>query len=265
MNSVDFTSAMGEHAVVITRVAERHWHALEDDRVVGRGETSRRPDGRLFLSIDAWRGAVFDQLAHAILADLPTPLYTVVDEADVDLTSSWERAGFVTRRREWEYLVPTDPDITRHDSVPLPPGVTIVPAGEARESLLRELDRTIRREVAATAGWDSMPGEVLARPDGTALLDPAKYAVAAESGRYAALVRVVRVSRRPRIGLIAVRAELHRRGIARALLAHALDSLHRCGIGTAWAEVNEANQPALALFEGFGAWRESSNLELVLR
>lgn len=60
--------------------------------MVGRGGTSRRPDGRIFLSIDAWHDAVFDQLADAMLADLPKPLYTVVDEADLDLTSNWERA-----------------------------------------------------------------------------------------------------------------------------------------------------------------------------
>jgi hypothetical protein len=115
---------MGEHAFVITRVAERQWHAVGDDRVVGRGDASRRPDGRIFLSIDAWHGAVFDQLVDAMLADLPKPLYTVVDEADLDLTSKWERAGFTTRRREWEYLVPTDPRVTELGSVLPPSGVT---------------------------------------------------------------------------------------------------------------------------------------------
>src|SRR3954449_10767707 len=98
-------SLHSEPAVVITRVAEHQWHALEDDRVVGRGEASPRPDGRIFLSIDSWHGTVFDQLADAMLAGLPTPLYTLVDEADLELASSWARAGFTTRRREWEYLV----------------------------------------------------------------------------------------------------------------------------------------------------------------
>ena len=53
--------------------------------------------------------------------------------------------------------------------------------------------------------------------------------------------------------------------IARALLAEVLGSLHRRGIGTASAEVNESNGAAMALFEGIGARRASSNLELVLR
>ncbi|WP_239161504.1 GNAT family N-acetyltransferase [Acrocarpospora phusangensis] len=249
---------------MITQVAETQWHAVEDDRVVGRGDASRRPDGRIFLSIDAWHGAVFDQLADAMLADLPKPLYTVVDEADLDLTCDWERAGFTIRRREWEYLVPTDPRATGLGSALPPSGVTIVAVGEADESPLRELHRVIRDEVEATVGWREMPAEVLPRPGGATLLDPSKYTVAAQSDEYVGLVRVVPV-RQPRIGLIAVRSGRHRRGIARALLAHVLGSLHHRGIDAAWAEVNESNGAATALFEGIGARRASSNLELVLR
>ncbi|WP_035842212.1 GNAT family N-acetyltransferase [Kitasatospora azatica] len=265
MNSVHFTSGTGEPTVVITRVAETQWHAVEDDQVVGCGDASLRPDGRLFLSIDAWHRTVFDQLAEAMLADLPRPLYTLVDEADPDLTTSWKQLGFTVRHREWEYLVPTDPQITGLDSVQPPSDVTIVPAGEAQEGPLRALDREIREEVEATVGWQTMPAEVLPRPNGTTVLYPSKYAVAAQSDRYVGLVRVAPVTRQPRIGLIAVRADQHRRGIARALLAQVLGSLHRGGIETATAEVNESNRAALALFEGVGARRVASHLELVRR
>lgn len=244
---------------VITRVAERQWHALEDDRVVGRGEASRRPDGRIFLSIDAWQGAVFDHLAEAMLPDLPKPVYTVVDEADVDLTSQWARAGFTTRRREWEYLVPT-----KVDSVPRSPGVTVRSVGEAAEAPLRALDRVIRDEVEATIGWQEMPAEVIPLPDGDTVVDPSRYAVAERSGQYVGLCRVVPL-RQPRIGLIAVRADARREGVARALLGQVLSSLHGKGIPAASAEVHESNEAAMALFEGFDARRASSNLELVLR
>ncbi|MEU7746788.1 GNAT family N-acetyltransferase [Nonomuraea sp. NPDC049158] len=264
MDDVHFTPGGGERAVLIAQVAERQWHALEDDRVVGHGDTSRRPDGRLFISIDAWHGAVFDQLAEAMLADLPKPLYTVVDEDHVDLTSHWEQAGFTTRRREWEYLVPTDPRVTGLDPAP-PPGVTIVGVGEAEEGPLRTLDRVIRDEVEATVGWQEMPAEVLPRPDGVTVVDPSRYAVAACSDEYVGLVRLAAVTRRPRIGLIAVRRDQRRRGIARALLAEVLGALHRGGVEAASAEVNESNRAAMALIEGVGARRASSNLELVLR
>jgi ribosomal protein S18 acetylase RimI-like enzyme len=121
------------------------------------------------------------------------------------------------------------------------------------------LDREIRDEVEATLGWRNMPAEVLAR------LEPAKYAVAAQSDRYVGLARVAPLPRQPRIGLIAVRADMRRRGIARALLAEVLGSIHRRGIPSASADVNQSNQAALALFEGVGARRASSNLELVVR
>jgi len=55
------------------------------------------------------------------------------------------------------------------------------------------------------------------------------------------------------------------RGIGRALLAHLLGALHHVGKETALAEVTESNVAATALFEGVGARRTGSNLELVLR
>lgn len=241
-------------SVVITRVAERHWHALDDDRVVGRGEASQRPDGRLYVSVDSWDGAVFDQLANAMLANLPTPLYTVVDEADRDLTEHWHRAGFTTRRREWEYVVPTEVA-----AVPAPEGVTILGVGEAEESRLRAVDRAIRAEV----DWSSMPAEVLSRPDRDTVIFPSRYAVAASGDRYVGMARVATLTRQPRIGALAVLAERRGHGTGRALLTSVLNSLHGNGFGSASAEVHESNAAAVALFEGVGARRGGSNLELV--
>ncbi|MEV4432779.1 GNAT family N-acetyltransferase [Streptomyces sp. NPDC049585] len=249
----------------VLRVADTQWQAVEDDRVVGCGDTSQRPDGRLFISIDAWHETVFDRIAHAMLADLPAPLYTVVDEDDHEAASAWERAGFTFARREWGCRVPTDPYITGLGAVPLPDGVTIVPAGEAEEGPLRALDRVVRDEVEAAAGWHTMPAEVLPRPAGTTVIDPSRYAVAQHAGQYVGLIRVASLLRQPRIGLVAVRADHHRRGIARALLAHTLGSLHRAGKASAWAEVDESNAAATALFEGIGARRAGSTVELVRR
>ena len=96
-------------------------------------------------------------------------------------------------------------------------------------------------------------------------MDPSKYAVAAQSDRYVGLIRLAPIPRQPRIGLIAVRADQHRRGIARALLAHVLGGLHRCETHSARAEVDESNLAAKALFEAVGARGVGSNLELVRR
>lgn len=253
------------HTTVITRVSDTQWQAVNRGLLIGSGDVSSRPDGRLFVSIDSWQEEAFGPLAAAMLADLPRPLYTVVDEADRDLTTCWERAGFTARRREWEYLVPTDPKVTGLDAVVPPSDTTILAAGAAAEGPLREVDRAIRDEVEATVGWREMPAEILPRTGGDTVVDPSKYAVAAQSDRYVGLIRVVQVTRLPRIGLIAVRADQHGRGIARALLAHALGTLHERGIARAATEVNEANAAAAALFEGIGAQRVNSNLELVLR
>jgi ribosomal protein S18 acetylase RimI-like enzyme len=97
------------------------------------------------------------------------------------------------------------------------------------------------------------------------VVDPSTYAVATRSGRYVGLIRVTQVRRLPRISLVAVRAGERRRGVARALLGHALGVLHDRGIETASAELNESNTAAVALFDGFGARCVGSNLELVLR
>jgi ribosomal protein S18 acetylase RimI-like enzyme len=265
MDSVHFSAGapptVGTHAV-ISRVDDLRWRAVEDDLVVGHGEASRRPDGRVFLSIDTWLGAVFDRLATAMLADLPNPLYTMVDEADHDLTARWERAGLSIRRREPEYLVVTDPLVTALDTAPTPSDVTILGLGAAREPALREVYEAVRAEVDARVGWDSMPVEVPARPDGAAM-DPSMYAVAEAADRYVGLVRVVTRRRHARIGLVAVREGLHRRGIARAMLAEVLGALHRRGVETASAEVDERNSAATALFEGIGARRVRSTVEMV--
>lgn len=228
-------------------------HLHERPDVSGRGEVSRRPDGRLFLSIDTWDDADFALLAADMLPALPRPLYTVVDEADADLRSRWESLGFTTRRREWEYVLDT-----ARGSVPA--DVTVGPPSGERP--LRALEDVIRAEVEAAVGWQEMPAEILPRP---AVPDVTKYVVAESAGEYVGLVRLAAVTRQPRIGLIAVRADRRRRGIGRALLTSVLDSLHRKGIATASAEVNEANPAAVALFEGAGARRVGSNLELVLR
>ncbi|WP_410596807.1 GNAT family N-acetyltransferase [Amycolatopsis sp. lyj-23] len=230
-------------------------HLHQRPGVAGRGEVSRRPDGRLFLSIDTWDDADFALLAADMLPALPRPLYTVVDEADTELRSRWASAGFTTRRREWEYVLPTAPG-----PVPAPAGVTIGPPSDERA--LRSLEDAIRAEVSATVGWAEMPAEILPRPD---VPDVTKYVVAESADGYLGLVRLAAVTRQPRIGLLAVRADRQRRGIGRALLLHVLDALHRKGIPAASAEVTEANTAAMALFEGAGARRAGSNLELVLR
>ncbi|MGW4378746.1 GNAT family N-acetyltransferase [Kitasatospora sp. NPDC004531] len=249
------------NTVMINRVDETQWQAVADEQIVGRGDVSHRPDGRLFLSIDVWQGQAFDPLAAAMLGELPgAVLHTLVGGEDAETTARWERVGFAVQRREWEYLLPT-----RTAVAPLPEGVRILPAGTADERLLRALDTDVRAQVEAAVGWHTMPAELRPCPPGDTLIDPSLYAVAEVDGRYAGLIRVVSRGRRARIGLLAVRAELRRRGAGRALLGHALATLAEAGIDTAWTEIDQANSAATTLFEQLGARRTGHLAELVRR
>ncbi|WP_042429751.1 GNAT family N-acetyltransferase [Streptacidiphilus anmyonensis] len=266
MNPSPFSASStgtGSRPVTITRAGESQWLAHDDGFELGRGDVSRRPDGRLFVSIDSWQVEVFDRLAAAMLAELPRPLHAVVHEADPDTKAAWERAGFTVARREAEYALPTDPRVTGLDAVLPPSDVRVVPLGRAQEGPLRTLDQAVRAEVEAGLGWAAMPAEVLPRPEGVTVVDPSRYAVAEADGRYVGLVRVVPRRRQARIGLVAVLAAYQRRGIARALLADVLGALHRSGVEVAGAEVDESNSPALRLFQSLGAQRRSGLLELV--
>jgi GNAT superfamily N-acetyltransferase len=254
-----------EGAITVARTSDTEWQAVADGRVLGSADAARRPDGRLFVSIDAWQAPVFDRLAETLPADLPGPLHTVVDETDQDTRAAWERAGFTVARRERGYLVPTDPQATGPAAARPPAGLTILPVGAAAEAPLRELADAVHAEVEATVGWHTMPAQILPCPAGGVVVDPARYAVAQQDGVYVGLLRLTPPPRRPRIGLLAVRAGHRRRGIARALLAHTLATLHADGIRSAWAEVDESNPAAAALFEGAGARHAATTLELVRR
>ncbi len=228
---------------------------------VGCGDVAIRRDGRRFVSIDAWHDPVFDQLAVAMMAALPRPLHTIVDEADFGLVSRWERAGFVIRQRIREYLVPADPLVAGR--VAVPPGITIVSGDAVDPDTLYALDQTIRAEVDA-AGGPALPVMPEYRSDSDDGFDPAQYAVAAADGRYVGLVRVPPVIRMPRIALVAVLTDYRRRGIARSLLAHALGTLHDNGVGRAIADVDDTNAAAAALFDSVGGQSRGSVVELVL-
>jgi ribosomal protein S18 acetylase RimI-like enzyme len=143
--------------------------------------------------------------------------------------------------------------------------VTILPLGRAEEALV-ELDRVIREEVGATIGWQAMPAEMYARPDGTlGVIDASKHVVAVHDGQYVGHARIAPLPRRSRLGLVAVRASHRRRGLAKAMLADLLGSLHRDGITSVITEVDDSNRSARALFDGIGARQVGGATELLHR
>jgi len=142
-----------------------------------------------------------------------------------------------------------------------PAGVRVLPLGAPDHRLLREVLDDVRAEAGADAGGSGLPAEWLPCPTGTSPV-PATHAAAAGPDRYEGLVRVVRRRTHARIGLVAVRRDARRRGIARAMLVEVLGALHRDGVETASADVDAANTAATALFEGLGARSTSGVVEL---
>jgi ribosomal protein S18 acetylase RimI-like enzyme len=240
-----------------------HWHALEDDVVVGRGYGLHRPDGRVLVSADTWRDDVFEVLAETMAKDLGGPVFTVVDEDDREHLGRWSALGFVDHRREDEFVVPTDPAVTGLDGAVPPPGYDLVGADAADEDRLRELDDRIRGDVPGSAGWVSSPEAFHAAVYDPRWFDPATHLVAVRDGAYAGLVRVAGGRRLPRLGLVGVLPGHRRRGLARSLLAAAFRPLHERGVTQVGAEADATNEPSQALLRGIGATRTGGAIELV--
>jgi len=242
-----------------------HWHALEDDIVVGRGHALHRPDGRAFISIDTWADDVFVALAEAMTRDLPSPVYTVVAEDDREHLGRWSMRGFVDNRREDEYLVPTAPEITGLRSATLPDGFTLIGADQTEVDRLRRLDQDLRQDVPGYAGWVNTPEEFHRLRFENRFFDPATYLVAVHEDEYVGMVRIMALPRVPRLGLIGVRPEYRRRGLARVMLATAFRVLHERGIAGVSAEADESNPASRNLLRGIGAERTGGAIELVHR
>ena len=212
-----------------------------------------RPDGRCF---------VFGELDGA----LPRGrlVYATVDEADEMRRRSLERLGFTFHRRELVLRIPTDPASWNVATVEPPPGITFVRADAVEEKRLRLLDDLLRQDVPGTDGWKWSPDDFHEETYGSPDFDPATYLVAvAEAGEYVGIVRVWMRIGAPRLGFIGVRDDWRRRGLARALVAAALNAVRDSGAPEVRTEVDERNRASKQLLFGFGGQKVGSLLELV--
>jgi ribosomal protein S18 acetylase RimI-like enzyme len=132
---------------------------------------------------------------------------------------------------------------------------------------LRELDDALRQDVPGTDGWRNEPDTFADQVTGDAQFDPATYLVAVDdaSGAYAGLVRVWVRTPTSRLGLIAVRRDYRRRGLAMALLAAAFGAIVARGQREVETEVDETNVESNALMQRLGARRVGGAIELVRR
>lgn len=243
------------------------WHALDSDLVAGEVSARLRPDGRCFVFFDVWRADAYPLLADAVGRELGCDLYVSLDDGEYDAFDACTAAGFVVRRRESYYRIPTDKALAALADAALPDGLGVVSAADADIGRLRRLDDALRQDVPGTDGWRWDESGFLDETFSAPFFDPATYLVAVNraSGEYAGLVRVWRNRAGPRLGLIAMLAPYRRRGAARALLGRVFAVLSARGEASVVAEVDDANTASVALLTSLGARRYGGSVELIRR
>jgi ribosomal protein S18 acetylase RimI-like enzyme len=205
-------------------------------------------------------------LLAAVVGEVERDLYVTVDEGDAEAVARFERVGFVLNRRESNYLIPTDPELTGLGGVDVPLGFVLARADEVDLDRLRLLDDELRQDVPGTDGWawdEAGFREELMPPS----FDAATYLVAVEQAKdsYAGIVRVWHKPERPRLGFVGVHRTHRRRGLARALLAQVFGVLDARGQPEVSTEIDDENVPSRALLEPLGARRTGGSIELVAR
>lgn len=251
--------------VSVTRTDPNVWQATLGGNFAGRGDLTYWPDGRIFISIDSWHDHVFDRLAEAMLETVPGQVYTLADSGDLDVVSSWQRAGLVVSHHWFDYTIPTE--IVEAGTEAPRDDLVFCSAEKAPLGAVAELEQSVRAELTETGGWVQTPLEVRGGTRGQLIPDLSQCVLI--GGECAGFVRVrplfrsARLTHRVRLGLVAIRPEYRRQGLARALLRHTLVGLAQAGFHTAHAEVAERNVAAIALTQGLGAIPVATTVELV--
>jgi ribosomal protein S18 acetylase RimI-like enzyme len=139
-----------------------------------------------------------------------------------------------------------------------------VQADEIPEEQLRTLDDVLRQDVPGTGGWRWSAEGFREETYESSHFDPATYLVALdESGAGIGIARVWVRPDQPRLGLIGVRSDWRRRGVARSLLAAALTAVRQRDPRDVRTEVDETNTASSELLFGFGGRTVGASLELV--
>jgi ribosomal protein S18 acetylase RimI-like enzyme len=229
---------------------------------VGRLNAVRRPNARWFVACDTWFDAVHDALVTTAAEDLQQDLYAVVSESDDESLTRHVASGFVVQRREAEFTVDVGHALQALGTPDPPTGYRLVSAADIDEVDLRILDDVLREDIPGSDGWVNQPQE-FREYTFAAHFDRTAYLVALDDAdRSVGLVRIWKAPLPRRLGMIAVSRGHRRRGLARALVAAALQAVQAQGVTTVSAEVDAENVPSLALFDKMGATRTGHTVEL---
>ncbi|WP_052441264.1 GNAT family N-acetyltransferase [Streptacidiphilus anmyonensis] len=250
--------------IVVSSEGPLRWTALRDGREVACLLARDRPDQRCFL---LHRGSpdALGALVETALGSLARDVYAEVDATDAGALAQLTALGFVVRRREHHYLLPTDPARSGLGDGARPAAIAFLPVTSADPDRWRELDDVLRQDVPGTDGWRNDPGRFVEETLSDAEFDPSTYLLAMDEtdGRYVGLVRVWNTSTGPRLGLVGTLAAHRRRRVAAALLAEVFDVLHRRGQAHVSCELDTTNVASDALMRGIGAERVGGAVELV--
>lgn len=239
------------------------WRGVVDGEPVGELLAWRRPDGRQFLFFGQCRGDAYGPLAEEVSRAVSDSLFVEVHEADSARLSVFSRCGFKPVRRESRYELPVEVAVDRLARISPPGGVMLVCALDVDEDRLRRLDDRLRQDVPGTDGWEWRPGDFREETFESDAFDPDLYWVAVTGDdEYLGLVRVWNNAAGPHLGLVAVLPGYRRRGLARALLARALHTLHEREHRLVTADVDDTNVASRSLLAGLGARRVGGTLEL---
>jgi RimJ/RimL family protein N-acetyltransferase len=219
-----------------------------------------RPDGRLLVrASEGWTAEAAASAVEVANTRGATAL------AHIDVESSAEQAalvaaGFAELRRQAVVAISVEQPLAAP-----PPGIELRSAADVDEDRLRLLDDELREDVPGTSGWSSTPEEFRDHTFADPAFDRRTYLVAVdgESGEYFGLVRIWMNPGGPRLGLVAVRREHRRRGLASALIARALQAVHALGASEVTLEYDLENVASRTLFERLGARRLGTRIELV--
>jgi RimJ/RimL family protein N-acetyltransferase len=224
-----------------------------------------RPDGRLLVrSAEAWTSEAAADAAE-LAKRRRVPALAHIHEQNSAEHAVLIAAGFAESRRQAVVAIPLERALAALRGAALPAGVDLRSAADVDEDRLRLLDDELRQDVPGTSGWRSTPEEfrdhTFADPD----FDPRTYLVAVDrdSDDYLGLVRVWMTPRGPRLGMVGVRRERRRQGIASALVANALEAVEATGATEVTMEYDLENVASRTLAERLGARRLGTEVELV--
>ncbi len=222
-----------------------------------------RPDGRLYISCpERWTAAAaFEAVTVASRHDLPTIAF--VPGGDEEALAALRAAGFSRSREEAVVNLSVVDALRALGGDEAPPDLEVRSAADVDEDRLRELDDELRQDVPGTSGWASTPAEFRAHTFDDPAFDARTYLVAVTpAGELVGLVRIWMNPGRPRLGLLGVRREWRRRGIAWLLLRRALAAVEGHGGTEVVAEFDVGNAASGAIAERLGARRIATRIEL---